>query len=120
MSVTITLPDPLSERLQNEAQARSQSVENLAVELLSRALTDQSGQELMALSARIRALPPNPANQFDPQAGMHSLTEHLSATIAAEDLNEEFDLEEWQRNWNAVEAEMKITDRANDIAEGLD
>ncbi|MFN7944550.1 MAG: hypothetical protein U0Z53_04310 [Blastocatellia bacterium] len=120
MSVTITLPDPLSERLQNEAQARSQSAEALAVELLNQALTDSSDQELAALIARIRATPPNPANQFVLEPGMQSLTEYLSSSLASEDLNEEFDLEEWQRNWNAVEAGMKGIDRANDIAEGLE
>ena len=30
----------------------------------------------------------------------------------------DFDLETWTRQWDAIEAEMKAIDRADDIAEG--
>jgi hypothetical protein len=47
-----------------------------------------------------------------------SLGEYLAQSIAAEDPNEPFDQTEWDRQWDAVEAEMKARDRADDIAEG--
>lgn len=125
MTITITLPEFLAARLQSEAQAQRRSAEDLAVELLDEALeTKQQADGGFHLTpeevvAKIKALAPNPANQFAFRPAMKGLAEYLAASIASEDPNEEFDLEEWQRNWDAIEAEMRAIDRANDIAEGL-
>jgi prevent-host-death family protein len=67
--------------------------------------------EMIALVERIMATPPNPAT-IRPATG--SLAEALKN--APED--PDFDLETWTRQWDAVEAEMKAIDRADDIAEG--
>ena len=67
--------------------------------------------ELVALVERIKATPPNPA-AIRPATG--SLAEALQN--APED--PDFDLATWTRQWNAIEAEMKAIDRADDIAEG--
>jgi len=67
--------------------------------------------EMIALVERIKATPPNPAT-IRPATG--SLAEALQD--APED--PDFDLETWTRQWDAIEAEMKAIDRANDIAEG--
>ena len=42
---------------------------------------------------------------------------YLAAGIAAEDPNEPFDEQEWNRQWDAVEAEMKGITIANRLAE---
>lgn len=73
--------------------------------------TIRNDPELMALVERIKATPPNPA-AIRPASG--SLAEALQN--APED--PDFDLETWTRQWEAVEAEMKAIDRADDIAEG--
>lgn len=65
----------------------------------------------MALVERIKATPPNPA-AIRPAAG--SLAEALQN--APED--PDFDLESWTQQWQAIEAEIKAVDRADDIAEG--
>jgi len=124
MTITITLPDFLAVRLQREAQALQRSAEDLAVELLDKALeAKQQDDDRFHLTpeevvAKIKALPPNPANQFDMKAMMAGLADYLEKSIASEDPNEPFDQEEWQRQWNAIEAEMKAVSRANSIAEG--
>ncbi len=64
-----------------------------------------------ALVERIKATSPNPA-AIRPTTG--SLAEELQNTVEDPD----FDLETWTRQWDAIEAEMKAIDRANDIAEG--
>lgn len=121
MSITITLPDILAAKLETEAQAQSRSAEDIAVELLDQALgveplaPDYVPLTLEEIVARIRATPPNP-EMIRPPSG--SLGEYLAASIAAEDPNEPFDEAEWNRQWAAVEAEMKAMTRANDLAEG--
>jgi prevent-host-death family protein len=73
--------------------------------------TIRNDPELVALVERIKATPPNPA-AIRPATG--SLAEALQN--APED--PDFDLETWTRQWDAIEAEMKAIDRADDIAEG--
>lgn len=124
MTITITLPEFLATKLQSEAQAQRRSAEDLAVELLDEALETKlqanGGFHLTPeeVVAKIKALPPNPVNQFDMKNLMAGLADYLEKSIASEDPNEPFDQEEWQRQWNAIEAEMKLVTRANSIAEG--
>jgi hypothetical protein len=125
MAITITLPDTLALRLQTEAQARNRPAEDFAVELLDRALAPEANEgeyvpmTLDEIVAKIRSAPPNPANQFDMEARMKGLEEYLKKSLAAEaEDDQEFDLDAWNREWDAVENEMKAVARANDIAEG--
>jgi len=121
MEITLRLPDVLAAKLASAAQAQRCSTEEVAVELLAQALEaeaelpDYVPPTLEEVVARIRATPPNP-EMVRPPSG--SLGEYLAASIAAEDPNEPFDLAEWNRQWAAVEAEMKAMTRANDLAEG--
>ncbi|MGH9846180.1 MAG: hypothetical protein ACREEM_46355 [Blastocatellia bacterium] len=122
MAITITLPDILATKLQTEAQARDRSAEEFAVELLDQALTAEPKETehfpltLEEVVAKIKSLPPNP-NAYRLPTG--SLADYLEKSLAAEaEDDEEFDLEAWQREWDAVEEEMKAITRANDIAEG--
>lgn len=122
MTITITLPEFLAAKLQSEAQTQRRSAEDLAVELLDEALeTKRQANGAFHLTpeevvAKIKALPPNPANQFDMKTLMAGLADYLEKSIASEDPNESFDQEEWQRQWNAIEAEMKAVSMANRIA----
>lgn len=121
MAIAITLPDVLAAKLETAAQAQQRSAEEVAVELLGRALDaepeppDYIPPTLEGVVTRIRATPPNP-EMVRPPSG--SLGEYLAASIAAEDPHEPFDEAEWKRQWAAVEAEMKAMTRANDLAEG--
>lgn len=73
--------------------------------MLDESLNQNDNQRALEdLVARIKATPPNP-NAIRPATG--SLAEYLSQSIAAESADEEFDEEEWQRNWDAIEREMK-------------
>lgn len=124
MTITITLPEFLATRLKNEAYAQRRSAEDLAIDLLDEALeTKQQSDADFNLTpeevvARIKTLPPNPANQIVMQTSMSGMMKYLEKSIASEDPNEPFDQEEWQRQWDAFEAELKAVTRANDIAEG--
>lgn len=71
----------------------------------------RSDPALLALTEQIKAEPPDPA-ACRPATG--SLAEALQN--APED--PDFDLDTWTRQWEAVEAEIKAIDRADDIAEG--
>ena len=76
----------------------------------------EADPEWQTLITKIRTRPPNP-DMIRPAQG--SLADYLAASIASEDPNEEFDLAEWTRNWNAIEAEMKEIETAKAITEGL-
>ncbi len=116
MSITLTLPESVAARLQTEARARQRSAAELAVELLDQALPGAVNQALEELMSKVSAKPPNPAC-VRPAAG--SLADALTASNTVEvAANGAFDLPEWQRQWAAVEAEMKELERANDRAEG--
>jgi type IV secretory pathway TrbF-like protein len=122
MEMTITLPDVLAARLRNEAQTRQRSATEVAIELLGEALGPEPQQTedfpltLDEVVAKIRALPSDPSLIRQPTS---SLETYLADSLAreAED-NNDFDIEAWQKEWNAFEAELKAVTRANDIAEG--
>lgn len=117
MSTTLTIPDDLAGRLRHKAQAQNRSVDELAAELLIKSLDTSVDSELEELIARIKATPPNPAAI---RPATISLADALSASLAAEGDDRDFNLDEWQHQWAAVEREMKAVTRANDVAEGRD
>ncbi len=118
MEITITLPDFLAAKLQTKAQLRKRPAEEVAVELLDEVLTDQIDVDLDAAIARVRALPVDPGLIHQPTG---SLEQYLEESIAREDKeNADFDLGDWQKEWDAFEAEQKAVDRADDVAEGLE
>jgi prevent-host-death family protein len=67
--------------------------------------------DMIALVDRIKATPPNPNN-------IHPATASLADLLRNAPQDPDFDLETWTRQWDAIEAEMKAIDRADDIAEG--
>ena len=62
--------------------------------------------------ARIRSMPANPAQ-------LRPATVSLVEVLQSAQSEPSFDLESWQRQWSAVESELKSMTRANDVAEGL-
>jgi plasmid stability protein len=112
MAITITLPDVLAAKLETEAQAQRRSLEDLVVSLLNDAVAEETFPTPEEVVARIKATPPNP-NNIRPATG--SLAEYLSRLVPEDP---DFNVAEWERQWDAIEAEMKAITRANDIAEG--
>jgi hypothetical protein len=129
MSLTITLPEPVATRLQDYAATSRRSADEAAATLLTIALpvpvapapsAEAADDSLLQLVERIQATPPNPRNVFSEEelrASSQRLMAYLAAGIAAEDPNEPFDEQEWNRQWDAVEAEMKGITIANRLAE---
>ena len=73
--------------------------------------TIRNNPGMIALVERIKATPPNPA-------AIHPATASLAELLQNAPEDPDFDLETWMRQWDAIEAEMKAIDRADDIAEG--
>ena len=116
MELTLTLPRALAEKLTSRAKSQRQSVEELACTILDQSLDqDENQRALEALVARIKALPPNPQAI---RLATISLADYKAQHPVSEAEDEEFDQEEWQRNWDAIEQEMKDVTRKNNIAEG--
>jgi hypothetical protein len=128
MSLTITLPEPLATRLQDYAATSQRSADEVAATLLAEALpppivldlaAGATEDSLLRLVERIQATPPNPRNVFSEEelrAKRAGLRRYLEASVAAEDPNEQFDEQEWNRQWDAVEADMKARDLADQLA----
>jgi prevent-host-death family protein len=90
------------EQLREQARARLAPADVEAI---------RNDPELVALVEQIKATPPNPD-------AIHPATTSLAELLQDAPEDADFDLETWTRQWNAIEAEMKASDRADDIAEG--
>lgn len=111
MTLTITLPEALEKRLAREARARDLSLEDYALEILEGALPLATFPTLEQVVAKIKALPRNPDS-------IHLPTASLADTLRDTPTDADFDLEQWSKEWEAVETEMERMTRENDIAEG--
>jgi hypothetical protein len=99
--------------LKHRAEEKEMSVDDLVIDLLVNALTNELEDypSLEEVVARIKASPPNPAN-------IHPATASLAELLLNAPEDPDFDLETWKRDWANVEAEIKAIERANDITEG--
>jgi len=101
MALTITLPDELVEQLQAAAEEQQLSVEETAAVILRYALRREdffpTPEQVVA---KIKALPKNP-NAIRRAEG--SLVEALRNAPHDPDFN----LEEWNRAWTKIEAEIE-------------
>ncbi len=112
MTLTINLPQDLESRLEREASTRQLSIEEIALDILDNALSrDSLSMTPQQVVAKIQSTPPN-AQSIRVASG--SLADALRAAPS----DPEFDLDQWNAEWAAVEAEMKTITRENDIAEG--
>lgn len=99
--MTIVVPDYLGMRLQQQALAENRSVEAVVSELLSIALARIiPSADVLDVVMRIQSLPPNPLN-IRPAAGS------LADALRAEPVAPSFDLDQWERDWGAVETEIR-------------
>ena len=131
MTLTITLPEKMAERIQRKAEESHLSAEEIAVDLLQGALDDEATLQAEPSNgyrpisepdddfptpeevvAKIKALGPTDPRYIRPATG--SLAEALRSIPHDPD----FDFATWERQWAEIEAEMKAITRANDIAEG--
>jgi len=110
---TIALPDELSKALQARADDQHVSLEELVVRILSTTLADETVEAPApeVVVGKIKATPPDPAN-FQPA------TESLAELLAQIPDDSDLDSEEWDQTWAEIEAEIKLTTRLNDLAEG--
>jgi hypothetical protein len=116
MGTTITLPEGIESRLRRKAKVQDLSIQELALDILYDALDrdDALSHDELSLEevvARIRALPSKPHNI---RTAQHSLADALKNAPKVPD----FDIDAWEHEWEAVEAEMKAITYANDVAEG--
>jgi plasmid stability protein len=122
MTTTITLPESLARQLEQRASAQQLSVEALAIEYLTSALHDDQPEalptplppldedpELLALVARIKAMPPNPASIIPARGNLAEVLRTMAQGEPDQELLDALD---------AAEQELRALDRANDIAEG--
>lgn len=113
MPTTIILPDELTVRLQAKAESQHQPLDELVATMLTDVLDEEEDDwpSLDEIVARIKATPPDPAS-------IHPATQSLAELLAASPRDPAFDLEQWNREWARVEAEMKAIELANERAEG--
>ena len=101
MATTITLPDKLEKRLQQQALVAHQSLESLALNLLWEALEEVSPILILSdVVARIKATPPNPQSIRPAQGSLAEFLRHQKS-------DEPFDLTQWEQDWSKAEAEMR-------------
>jgi hypothetical protein len=101
--MTITLPDYLSERLTQEAQARQVPVEEFVTDLLTDAL-----ESVEQVVAHIKALSSSSSSLYP---GYSEPTQTLQSTSEEAPI----DLEEWNRQWAFVETIMREEERLDAI-----
>ncbi|HET6386667.1 MAG TPA: hypothetical protein VFJ58_25020 [Armatimonadota bacterium] len=63
------------------------------------------------MALKIRSTPRNPSS-------IRRASGSLADALRRADDDSDFDLDEWNKQWTAVEAETKALTRSNDIAEG--
>ena len=112
MTLVLTLPEQVEKQLYHQATIRELSPETVALELLQKAVAEDdndfpSPEETVE---KIKALPPNP-HALRPAQG--SLADALSDAP----IDPDFDLNEWNQEWRAIEAELQTITCMNAIAE---
>ena len=93
---TITVPEALALRLQQHALAQHQSVETLAISLLTSALDTAIDPQLLTIVQRIQSSPPNPT-QIRPALGS------LAAQLRDDQGSDSTIGREWDVAWQEAE-----------------
>lgn len=113
MTILVSLPTSIEDSLRRAARMQSISPEHLAAQILEDAFTDEGFETPEQVIERIKRLPPDPSN-------IRLATVSLKELLENSPVDPDFDVAEWQRQWNLIEQEMKAVSRANREAEGLD
>lgn len=114
MVMTLTFPPNIAKQLEQLSQTQQISAEELALKFISEGLADvdlESNVELEQLVQEVQSMPPNP-DAIIPAKG------DLLSALQNSPEDPEFDLEQWQRQWSAVETEIQAVTRQNSVAEG--
>jgi len=111
MTLTITVPERLVAQLQRRAAEEQRSAEEAAVALLEEALDADVWPTPEEVVAKLKALGPDPTAVRPAQGSLVEALRNLPS-------DPDFDVEEWDRQWEAFEAELKAITRTNTIAEG--
>lgn len=127
MPATITIPDPLTKRLQRRAQQQVVALDALVEMLLEQALSlpkqngshaddydDEAVASLDQIVAQIQALPPNPAVIYE-GARMHDMD--YIAELLATPPHDTLPAAEWERLWPPLEQRLKEPNLASDVTE---
>ncbi|MFD3165830.1 hypothetical protein [Herpetosiphon sp. NSE202] len=107
---TITVPEALALRLQQHALAQHQSVETLAISLLTSALDTAIDPQLLTVVQRIQSTPPNPT-QIRPALGS------LTAALYDDEESDPVIGQEWDAAWQEAETiihNMNIDDSTDE------
>lgn len=131
MQITLTLPESVATRLERQATHLNISIDELACDIFNDGLgaeidterqssfldeaSDRFAATLQELVTRIRATPVNPASVILPT---QSLADVESVWQAMAEDQSAIPPDEWDRMWAEFEQQMKLQDRADDIAEG--
>ena len=100
MALSIHLTDELENKLNREAKNRGRSPEQVIIDILTRALEDDSIPTVADVVSRIKATPPNPAMITRPQGSLAEALRHGPTDPS-------FDLAAWERDWAMAEEELK-------------
>lgn len=110
MTMTVTIPDGLAHQVQERARLWRRPPEDIVLDILRSAFTEPPIADVDEVVARIKSAPPNPHNIRKPHGA-------LADVLRRESEDDDFDLDMWNREWAAVEAEIQAINRANDLAE---
>lgn len=127
MTTSITLPEHLAQRLQQQANAKRLSAEALAAAYIEAGLTEDAmpaaeqpasapgeDPELLALVERVKAMPRNPASIIPAKGNLAGVLGSLEAM----EPEEGYDLEAEIAALDAAEMELRAMNCADDIADG--
>ncbi len=112
MTLLIHVSQELETRLKREASARALSPEAYALALLDNALLEHTTPTPEEVVAKIKAIPPNPQSIHPATASVAEVLRDMPPEPT------DFDFEQWRREWETAEAELKRITREDDIAEG--
>ncbi|MCE7981382.1 MAG: hypothetical protein DYG89_09340 [Caldilinea sp. CFX5] len=96
----IDLPPMLENKVKAEAQKRKRTPEQVVIDRLAQTFEDDGVPTVAEVVARIKATPPNPAMITPPQGD-------LAAALRNGPTDPDFDLNRWEQEWAAAEAELK-------------
>lgn len=117
MTVTITLPEALGEKLVSRAEARNTTVDALAAELLWQAFEFDDLPTPEEVVAKIKATPPDLSSIIPAKRSLADALRESEALAAGN--GESFDLDDWNRQWAKFERELKALDQ-NEMEETLE
>lgn len=115
MPTTITLPDHIARQLEQHAGAQQRTPESLAIELIALGLADtppEPDADLLALVARIKAMPPDPDMIIPARGNLADVLRSLEAEADESDHAAE------HAALQAADAELHAINQADDLAEG--